>query len=197
MGRLVRALIRLAALSASGAWLADRWLRDRAGGAAPAPIRTTVEIDAPIERVWAVVADIERQPQWMPDLKAIRLTTPPPIGAGTRGVGRVRVFGLTVDDPVEVVAFEPPTRYAIRHDGLVSGGGEIRLAPGADETRTMVTWNETLLPPILPHLGGLVVRFVFEPIFRRDLELLAELVEAGGDAEGESDTGAPSPPGVP
>lgn len=182
MGRLLRALIRVAALVVSTTWLADRWLRDRTGGGPPAPIRTSIEIEAPIERVWAAVADVERQTEWMPDLKAIRLTTPPPIGLGTRGIGQVRVLGIALDDPVEVTAFEPPTRYAIRHEGLVKGGGEIRLAPGAGETTTIVVWEETLIPPVFPHLGGLVIRFVFEPIFKRDLERLAALVEAGDDS---------------
>lgn len=182
MRLLLRTLLRLAPFLVSGAWLADRWLRDRAGGGPSAAIRTSVIVDAPIERVWAVVADVERQPEWMHDLREIRLTTPPPVGLGTRGVGRVRVLGIALDDPVEVTAFEPPARYAIRHEGLVRGGGEIRLAAGADGTTTVVTWDETLIAPLLPHLGGLLLRLVFAPIFRRDLERLAELVEAGADS---------------
>lgn len=178
MGRLLRLPVRLAPLVVSTAWLADRWLRDRAGGASPGPIRTSVVIDAPIEGVWAVLIDIERQPEWMHDLKSVRITTPPPVGVGTRGVGRVQVFGIAVEDPVEVTAFEPPSRYAIRHEGLVKGGGEIRLAPGADGTTTVATWDETLVAPLLPHLGGLLLRLAFEPIFRRDLERLAALVES-------------------
>lgn len=179
MGRLIRGLLRFGVLVLSAAWWAERRLRDRADGGRPSPIRTRVVVDAPIEAVWAVLADVERQPEWMHDLKSIRLTTPPPVGVGTRGVGRVRVFGLTVEDPVEVTAFDPPTHYAIRHEGLVTGGGDIRLRPGADGTTTIVTWDETLIPPVFPHLGGAVLAVVFEPIFRKDLARLARLVEAG------------------
>jgi len=179
VGRLLRILIRLAPFLATGAWLADRWLRDRAAGAPPAPIRTFVVVDAPIERVWTVLADIERQPEWMHDLKEVRLTTALPAGVGTRGIGRVRVMGISVEDPVEVTAFEPPVHFGISHEGLVTGGGDIRLAPGADGTTTVVTWDETLIPPVLPYLGGLVLGVVFEPIFQRDLERLARIAEAG------------------
>ena len=42
-----------------------------------------------------------------------------------------------------------------------------------------MTWEETLIPPALPHLGGLALAVVFEPIFQRDLERLARIVEAG------------------
>ncbi|HSO30781.1 MAG TPA: SRPBCC family protein, partial [Candidatus Sulfomarinibacteraceae bacterium] len=111
--------------------------------------------------------------------KSVRLATPPPVGAGTRAVGRVRVMGISVEDPVEVTAFEPPTHFAIRHKGLIRGGGDIRLAPGADGTSTVVTWDETLIPPLLPHLGAFVLGLTFEPIFRRDLERLAWIVEGG------------------
>ena len=50
-------------------WVLDRVLRWRADGAPPAAVSTSVVIDAPIERVWAVVADVEGQPRWMQDMK--------------------------------------------------------------------------------------------------------------------------------
>jgi hypothetical protein len=181
VGGLFRLLVRLALLGAVGAWLADRWLRDRAaGGGGPAPIRASIEIDAPIGRVWSVLADIERQPEWMHDLREVRLLTPPPVGVGTRAIGRVQAFGIAVEDPIEITVFEPPVRYAIRHEGFVRGGGDIRLvAEGGDgETgTTLVTWEETLIPRVLPHLGARVLAAVFGPIFERDLERLAGLVE--------------------
>ena len=181
MGRVLGSIARLAIVATVGAWLVDRWLRDRAGGAGPMPIRTSIEIDAPILRVWTVLADIERQPEWMHDLREVRVLTPPPVGVGTRAVGRVQAFGITVEDLIEITIFEPPVRYAIRHDGFVRGGGDIRLvAEGGDgdTATTLVTWEETLVPGVLPHLGSLVLAIVFGPIFRRDLDRLAALVEA-------------------
>jgi uncharacterized membrane protein len=183
MGRPLGSVLRLAIVTGIGAWLADRWLRDRALGELPGPIRTSVEIDAPIERVLAILADIERQPEWMHDLRDVRLTTPPPIGVGTHATARVQVFGVAVEDPVEVTAFEAPTHFAIRHDGLFKGSGEISLMAEPDGSTT-VTWDETLIPPALPHLGGLAIALVFRPIFQRDLERLADLVERGPAASG-------------
>ncbi len=177
MGRMIGFFVRLAAAAGMVVWLTDRRLRDRAARAPQTPIRTTVEIDASIERVWAVLADIERQPEWMHDLKSVRLTTPPPVGLGTRGIGRVQIFGIGLEDPVEVTTFDAPTHFAIRHEGLVTGGGDIRLeaTPGG---ATRVTWDETLVPPVLPHLGAVAFAIVFRPIFQADLDRLAGLVEA-------------------
>ncbi|TAJ99168.1 MAG: hypothetical protein EPO36_12810 [Chloroflexota bacterium] len=179
MARVLGPIFRLAIMGAVGASLLDRWLGSRAEGPDPMPIRTSIEIDAPIERVWAVLADVERQPEWMHDLREVRLLTPPPVGVGTRAVGTVQALGIAVEDPIEVTVFEPPVRYAIRHEGFVAGGGDIRLvADGAgDLATTLVTWEETLVPRVLPHLGALVLAAVFRPIFQRDLERLAGLVE--------------------
>ncbi|MGH2464053.1 MAG: hypothetical protein ACRDGI_01185, partial [Candidatus Limnocylindrales bacterium] len=66
---MIKGLIRLVVLFAAGlglAWAADRWLGGRHqladGESTPDPIRSTVAIGVPIERVWVRIADIERQP---------------------------------------------------------------------------------------------------------------------------------------
>ena len=81
---MIRWLLRAAILASAGAWLADRLLRARTPGA-PASVRTLMVIDAEIERVWAVLSDIEGQPRWMHDMKAVRMTTPGPVRVGSRG----------------------------------------------------------------------------------------------------------------
>ena len=78
-----------------------------------------------------------------------------------------------------MTAFEPPTRFAIRHEGLFTGGGLITLEPGADGTTTIVRWDETLVPPLLPELGALLQAPVLRPIFQADLHRLKRLVETG------------------
>jgi carbon monoxide dehydrogenase subunit G len=179
MGRVPGPILRLAIVGVIGAWLVDRWLGARADGPGPMPILTSIEIDAPIERVWAVLADLERQPEWMLDLRDVRVITPPPVGVGTRAIGTVRALGIAVEDPIEITVFEPPVHYAIRHEGFVAGGGDIRLVTDGEGgiATTLVTWEETLVPRVLPHLGSHVLAAVFRPIFERDLERLAGLVE--------------------
>ena len=116
--------------------------------------RSLVVIDAPIERVWDVVVDIDRQPVWMREMKAVRVLTPGPVGVGTRGEATVRVFGITTIDPVTVTQFDRPTRFAIAHEGSFTGSGLITLEPGADGTTTILRWEETLIAPALPHVAA-------------------------------------------
>ena len=176
---MIRRLLRMALLGSVAAWVLERILARRAEGTTPAPIRTSVVVRAPAEPVWAVLADVEGQPRWMHDLKAVRIEGGGPVGSGTRAEGEVRIFGLRVVDPVTVTAFEPPRRFAIRHDGMFSGEGDIRLDPGIDEGTTLVRWSETLVPPALPHLASALLRPAFQRVFQADLERLRDLVEAG------------------
>jgi uncharacterized protein YndB with AHSA1/START domain len=180
---VIRGLRRLAVLAGIGvalAWVLDRVLRARIGGDQPPPFRSLMVIDAPIERVWAVLADVESQPRWMREMKAVRLLDPSPVGVGTRGEATVRVFGLAVTDPVTITEFEPPVRFAIRHEGTFAGQGVITLEAGADLTTTIVRWDETLVAPVIPFAWRAAAEPVFGHIFQADLEHLRDLVEAGG-----------------
>ncbi len=173
IGRLVAA----GAVAAVAAVCLDRWLASRSGDRPPEPIRSFVVIDAPPERVWADLADIEGQPRWMREMKEVRILSDGPVGVGTKGEADVRIFGVGVTDPVTVTEFEPPRRFAIRHEGLFGGGGVIELEPGADGTTTIVRWAETLVPPLLPHLGALLQRPILGRIFQDDLGRFRELLE--------------------
>lgn len=176
----LRAILRLWALALFVAGLADRALRAMAGSRPPASIDSHIVIDAPIERVWAELADIEGQPRWMHEMKSVRLLTPGPVRVGTRGEATVRIFGISVTDPVEVTEFAPPHRFAIRHEGTFTGGGVITLEAGADGTTTIVRWSETLIPPMFPHLGAKLQAPILGRIFQADLERFRAIVEADG-----------------
>ncbi len=174
----IRGLLRLGLLGLGAGWVVDRILRRVDDHHPPALISSLIVIDAPIERVWAEVADIEGQPRWMVEMKSVRLLTRPPVRVGTRGEATVRVFGVSVTDPVEVTEFAPPHRFAIRHEGSFSGGGLITLQAGADGTTTILRWDETLVAPILPHLAARLQTRVFGQIFQADLERLRAICEA-------------------
>ena len=171
-------LLVLGALLVPVSIVVDRLLAARRGANPPEPLRMLEVIDAPIDRTWAVVADVPRQVEWMQEMRDLRILSPGPIGAGTKGEATVRILGISVTDPVTITAVEPPTRYEIRHDGLFEGGGTITLEPGADGTTTIVRWEETLVPPLLPELGALLQAPILRSIFQADLRHLKRLVEA-------------------
>ena len=179
---MIRGAVRLALVGAGISYALDRLLADQSAGSAPAAISSMIVIDASIERVWDEIADIEGQPRWMQEMKAIRILTPGPVGVGMVCEADVRIMGITVTDPVRITEFEPPTRYAISHDGTFKGHGLITLEAGADATTTIVRWDEVLIPPMLPHLGALAMAPTLGAIFQSDLVRFKELVEAGSPA---------------
>jgi uncharacterized protein YndB with AHSA1/START domain len=170
-----------AVVGAAGLWeiVLDRLARR--GRGPDRVMHMTVVVRAPIERVWAYIADIERQPEWMREMKDVRLVTPGPVGPGTRGEATVRIAGIAVTDPVTVDVFEPPRRFGIRHDGLFGGDGLIALVPVASGAETAVHWAEHLVPPVFPHLGAVLQRPVLSRIFQADLDRMRDIVESGAD----------------
>ena len=175
---MIRGLIRLGMVGAGIGYAVDRLLAETAKGGPPEPIRSMVVIDAPIQRVWDVLADVAGQPRWMHDMKDVRMDGDGTVGVGATGVAAVRIFGIAVTDPVTITEFRPPTRFALTHDGTFKGGGVFELEAGADGTTTIVRWDETIIPPVLPHLGAMVGTPVLASIFQADLERLRDLVES-------------------
>jgi uncharacterized membrane protein len=179
---VLRRLVALVVVAVPVAWLVDRWLASNGDADGPAPLEMLAVVDAPIEATWAVVADIPRQVEWMREMKSVIVDTPGPVRVGTTAEATVRILGIAVTDPVQIVELSPPTRYAIRHLGLFSGSGLITLEGGADGTTTIVRWEERLAPPVLPALGATVQAPILRSIFQADLERLKRLVETGSVA---------------
>jgi len=186
----LRTLLGIVVTSVGGAFVADRSLGSLiARGEGPDPVmKMAITIRAPIGEVWDLVSDIERQPLWMEEMKAVRLRSPGPVGVGTRGEAEVRIFMVGIVDAVEVDVFDPPTRFGIRHVGTFTGTGRITLE-AIDARRTLVRWDEHLVPPLFPHLGQLLQKPILGGIFQADLERLREIVESE-HAEAVGGTGA-------
>ncbi|WP_130293229.1 SRPBCC family protein [Pseudonocardia sediminis] len=98
-------------------------------------------VDAPIDRVWAVLADHEGMSSWAPGLK-VELTRP-----GTtepNGVGAVRRVGIGSPGPIveEIVTFEPGQRLGYRALAgvpLRNYRGEVTLRPSGSGTEITYT----------------------------------------------------------
>ncbi len=179
-----------AVAAAGAALLAAEWWLERSGDEpALARFRTVALVSAAPAVAWEFLGDLEAQVRWMHDAKAIRVLTPGPVRVGTRAEADVRIFGLGSTDPIEITAWEPPRRFAIRHLGVFAGEGEFVLKAEGGATRvtaTRVTWTERLVAPVFPHLAAIALHPVLAHVFRADLDRFARLVE---------EAAAPSPPG--
>jgi carbon monoxide dehydrogenase subunit G len=57
---------------------------------------SSIEIDAPAEKVWALIDKLEEWPQWMPSIKKIERVSKGPLTAGSQLSVTAKVSGLTV-----------------------------------------------------------------------------------------------------
>ncbi len=177
------ALLLLAACGLIGAIFVELLLGQliRSGAIRRPEINLTIEIAAPRSDVWTYASDIARQPEWMHEMKRVEMLTPPPVQPGSRGRATVRIFGISTTDDVVITQFEPPSTFAIRHEGKFVGEGLLRFTE-IDATHTRIDWMEYLRPPLFAHVGGFVQRPILGAIFRSDLRHLKRILEEGSTA---------------
>ncbi|WP_138906236.1 SRPBCC family protein [Streptomyces chryseus] len=112
-------------------------------------------------------------------LTRVTVTPAPPTGPGTLVVARTRVGRLGFDDPMEVVAWEPPAGGGPGHCRLEKRGRvvlgwaeiDVRPAPGG----AVAVWTEDLRLRGLPGAFGGVVARAGRLVFGRALRGLLAL----------------------
>jgi hypothetical protein len=120
---------------------------------------------APPERVWEVIADLERQGEWMVDVRRLEVVSDVKHGAGAVLHVTSELFGLPlVKDVMEITRWEPPCRMDVLHRGAFHGSGSFVLDPV--ENGTIFVWAEEFEPPLGP-LGELGFRATVGPHLRR------------------------------
>ena len=93
----------------------------------------------------------------------------------------MRIFGISTTDDVVITQFDPPSIFAIRHEGKFVGEGLLRFTE-IDVTHTRIDWMEYLRPPLFANIGGIVQRPILAAIFRSDLRHLKRILEEGSRA---------------
>ena len=102
-------------------------------------VRNSIVIARPIQEVFAVLTDVEKNGTWFPGDVTEWWLTEPPHGVGSRRRARVRVGPLTTENDAEVTAYDPPRLAAMR--GLSRSApfeAELRFTPVPEGTRVDV-----------------------------------------------------------
>jgi uncharacterized protein YndB with AHSA1/START domain len=80
----------------------------------PLPITASVDIDAPSHRVWDVVGDLSRMPEWSPELRRLRVLGSAPVRVGSTLLGLNRRGWVVWPTTSKVVRLEPGRAVAWR-----------------------------------------------------------------------------------
>jgi len=110
--------------------------------------RISLEVDAPLDRVWKSLVDWKSQGEWM----AMTHVDSSHIGAADSGVGTtieaftgIGKFGIL--DQMRVTEWKPPHRCVVDHFGPIIKGIGIFELSAIDDNRTRFDWFERVDAP--------------------------------------------------
>ncbi|MGY0490975.1 SRPBCC family protein [Streptomyces sp. WG-D5] len=144
--------------------------------------RIRIVRDTPLRaaEAWRRLTDWERHGDSVP-LTRVTVTTPPPDAAGTVFVARTGVGRWGFDDPMEIVAWQPPRRCRMEKRGrVVTGWAEFEVRALGDGG-ARVEWREELRVRGVPRAADRVVAAAGRWMFGRAVDALLD--DAGGDPE--------------
>jgi hypothetical protein len=122
------------------------------------PIEIVREVPLPPDEAFARVTDWERHGEIVP-LSSVRLT-------GTGFVVRSGWGRVGFDDPMDVVAWDPPRFCRLEKTGrVILGSAEISVEPTGSGSR--ITWREVAHVRGVPRFLAAVERAVGTAVFRR------------------------------
>ncbi len=135
-----------------------------------------IVIDAPVERVWPLVGDPARWPEWQHVLQRAELLAPDRFRVVGGNDRRSYAYEIVID------TLDAPQRIAWRYAERIKGSGDYTLE--ARDGATLVRTVETLQIAMLPGIRWVVERLMFNRQFRKTvqgaLETLKERVEGTG-----------------
>jgi hypothetical protein len=109
-------------------------------------IAMSLVIDAPINTVWAALADWESQGEWMLQT-TVEVTSDIREGVGTSIAAFTGIGKLGIMDHMTVTSWNPPTICDVVHTGaIIKGTGRFELT-ALSENSTRFDWSEEILAP--------------------------------------------------
>ena len=109
-------------------------------------IAMSLVIQAPIEKVWAAIADWESQGDWMLQT-SVEVTSQIREGVGTTIAAFTGIGKFGVMDHMVVTSWQPPYICDVLHTGkIIKGTGRFQLS-AIDDDSTRFDWSEEILTP--------------------------------------------------
>ena len=121
------------------------------------PMEFQTQVNAPPEKVFEYVSDLEKHTQWT-HCQQITKTTDGPVGVGATYDSRGKDMGMSTHDKLEVVEFEPNKRLAWRASAMMGmrfvWSFELRPRDGGTLLIERVETPKGALASVMMALGG-------------------------------------------
>lgn len=141
----------------------------------------TLEINRPIEDVFAFVADARNMDQWVVGVSDVRLVSDRTDTVGARYESDYTYSGRTQRMTYEVTEYDAPNRYAIRGEGPFPFAGELVLeetATGTRVTNTIDAGSDGLFTTAMFTLFAPLMRRVMARRLKEELVALQSAMES-------------------
>jgi carbon monoxide dehydrogenase subunit G len=100
---------------------------------------SSIEVNAPTRKVWALIDKLEEWPRWMPSIKKIERVSKGPLAVGSQLAVTAKVSGLTVALLMTISEFVPERTVVMQGKAL---GTNLRrfynLEPVNDRTKVII-----------------------------------------------------------
>ena len=126
-------------------------------------ISVETTINAPLNKVWDEVSQINNHSNWMKDAVKIDFESELRSGIGTKIKVLTKIGPFKLYDYMTFTKWEENKTIGVDHVGIVTGKGELKFRK-IDEYTTNFKWTETLKLPI--YLGGPIGEVFGEPILK-------------------------------
>jgi uncharacterized membrane protein len=130
----------------------------------------TTTIDKPVGHVFEYMSDFATLPEYDEWVLTVKQLTPGPVGVGTKWTHTRRQGRRTIEAPIEIIAFEPNSMFAMRSG---SGPFDVRSTCTFRSSGSTAT---TVTEVLEMRIGGLLR--VMEPLIRRQVEPQGKKVHA-------------------
>jgi carbon monoxide dehydrogenase subunit G len=117
--------------------------------------QSSIDINAPVEKVWALIDKLNEWPQWMPSIKKIERVSKGPLTVGSQLSVTAKVSGIKVKLFMTVIDFVP--ERAVVMQGKALGTNLTRfyiLEPMNDKTKVTVGGDVSGFLAWLARRGG-------------------------------------------
>lgn len=140
------------------------------------------EINAPPERVFATLTDLDAAAQWMPNLVGIEKLTPGVVGVGMKWRETRKMFGQQASEHFEVTGYEPDKGLELYVDGTKGSSRKgyyrfrYQLEPRDGKTALSMTGEIGGLGKFMELFGRLFAG-TFKKALAKDMEAMARYIE--------------------
>ena len=142
-------------------------------------VEHSVVIRQPVERVFAFISDIERQPEWVGPVQSVTNVSPGPVQEGTTFTLSLAYMGRAADAEQTISRLEP-NRVMTQETTSGPIAVQVTLAVEPVEGGTRVSNITEADISSVPRLARSLVTRTINSQVESDLQTLRELLEQGG-----------------